>query len=353
MVPQLGENQSLKKADEWRRILTVTPIIIWWAWKDDNDDIPLGEPIIPPNAKSVPEHSRNYRAIYSAVLKLCAGVRILGSRTISMAQARVGQDFILQYCRDLKNLRIHTTINHHLARHYLKFIKLFGPVYGWWLFAFERFNGMLEKVKHNGHDGGRMELTLMRSWVMTHLIFEYLLALPEDGNDLEKGYIDRIIRTEARENRGGMMSDLAVYRAEASLGNNVSLPRRLGKTCNIADLLPNGRSYALMLKYAQDLWPDLNIIDDHSMEDGLPFYRSQTCRPLTYIRKDGIRYGATSNKRTKVDSLAFISDGPGHRAPAEILSLVSVKVDEKPPHVCALVHRMQRDEDIPVFPWDL
>ncbi|KAF9460581.1 hypothetical protein BDZ94DRAFT_1311348 [Collybia nuda] len=33
--------------------------------------------------------------------------------------------------------------------------------------------------------------------------------------------------------------------------------------------------------------------------------------------------------------------------------IVSVKVDEKPPHICALVHRMQRDKDIPAFPWDL
>jgi hypothetical protein len=108
--------------------------------------------------------------------------------------------------------------------HYLKFIKLFGPIYGWWLFAFERFNGMLEKVKHNGHDGGRMELTLMRQWVMTHLIYEYLLALPEDAPELECTFIDRIIRQEACKNHGGMMTELAIYRAEAHLGNNVSLP---------------------------------------------------------------------------------------------------------------------------------
>ncbi|KAF9461452.1 hypothetical protein BDZ94DRAFT_1371533 [Collybia nuda] len=66
----LGKNQSLKKADEWRRLLTITPVILWWAWRDADDNILIGEPIIPPNAKSVPEHSRNYHAIYSAVLKL-------------------------------------------------------------------------------------------------------------------------------------------------------------------------------------------------------------------------------------------------------------------------------------------
>jgi hypothetical protein len=270
-----------------------------------------------------------------------------------MAQAQIGQDFLLQYCRDLKLLRIHTTINHHLSRHYLKFIKLFGPVYGWWLFAFERFNGMLEKVKHNGHDGGRMELTLMRNWVMTHLIYEYILSLPEDANDIEKGYIDRIIRTEARENRGGIMTELAIYRAEASVGNNVTLPCRLSKLFDVSSILPDGQSYSLLLQYFKHLWPDLNIKNDNSMEEGTSFYRAKTCRPLTYVRKDGIRYGSTMNKRTKADSLAFISDRAGHRVPVEIISILSVKLAEKPPHVCALIQRMRRDDNIPSFPWDL
>lgn len=135
-----------------------------------------------------------------------------------MAQARIGQDFLSQYCRMLHALRIHMTINHHLSMHYFKFIKLFGPVYAWWLFAFERFNGMLEKVKHNGHDGGRMELTLLRNWVMTHLIYEYILALPDTAHPKERQYVDQIIRKEARGERGGMMTELAIYRSEASTG---------------------------------------------------------------------------------------------------------------------------------------
>ncbi|KAG1888095.1 hypothetical protein F4604DRAFT_1674518 [Suillus subluteus] len=37
---QLGENQSLKKADKWRRLLIITPVLLWWSWKDENDDMP-------------------------------------------------------------------------------------------------------------------------------------------------------------------------------------------------------------------------------------------------------------------------------------------------------------------------
>ncbi|RDB30064.1 hypothetical protein Hypma_014106 [Hypsizygus marmoreus] len=348
----LGENQSLKKADEWRRLLTITPVILWWAWRDANDEIPFGEPPLPPTAKFIPQHSRNYRSIYGAVLKLCTGIQILASRAISMARGESGQDFLAQYCRNLKALGIHTTINHHLSMHYTKFLKLFGPVYGWWLFAFERFNGMLEKVKHNGHDRGRMELTLMRHWVMTHLLYEYLTALPDDAED-EKEFIEEYILKENRKNRGGIMTELAIYRAEASLNNSVALPRRLGKFFDVSDLLPNGASYSLMLRYVQTLWPDEDIINDQSLDNGTPFYRAKTCRPLSYVRKDGIRFGSTHNRATNADSIAFMLDEAGHRVPIEIVSLLSVQLAEKTPHVCAIVRRMYCNDDIPVFPWDL
>lgn len=55
---------------------------------------------------------------------------------------------------------------------------------------------MLEKVNHNGHDGGRMELTLVRNWVQTHLIYELLLALPDDSHPLERQLIECIIKSE-------------------------------------------------------------------------------------------------------------------------------------------------------------
>lgn len=133
-----------------------------------------------------------------------------------MAQARIGQDFLTQYCKRCLVLGIHLVINHHMAMHYYDMIKRFGPVYGWWLFAFERFNGLLEKVKLNGHDGGRMEVTLLRNWVQSHLLYELLLSLPEDAHELERKIINEIITNEGK--RGGMMTQIAILQGEANNG---------------------------------------------------------------------------------------------------------------------------------------
>ncbi|KAF8223139.1 hypothetical protein L208DRAFT_1318635, partial [Tricholoma matsutake] len=119
----LGENQSLKNANEWRWLVTISPVVMWWLWKDSQGEISPGSPLIPANAKYIPQHFRVYRAIRCCFYS----VLVFG-------------------CLHLVRFLFHTTINHHLFIHYYKFIKLFGPIYAWWLFGFEQFNGMLEKV---------------------------------------------------------------------------------------------------------------------------------------------------------------------------------------------------------------
>lgn len=344
----------MKKADKWRRLIAIAPVILWVSWRDEDDQLLHGMPPIPANAANRPEHDRSYQSIYRAALQLATSVRILASCKISMSQVRSGQEFLIQYNRALKQMGIHTTINNHLSTHYVKFFERFGPVYGWWLFPFERFNGMLEKVKHNGHDGGRMELTMMRNWIMMHLLYEYLLHLPDDPqNSHERELLEATIRREGQQQRGGMMTELAIYHAEAFLGNNITLPRRTQRLIDVSTILPDALSYTLMLRYLRNLWPDLNLVSDTTIEEGTPFYRSKYCRPLLYIKKDGIRYGSLQNKATSADSKAFILGNDGYRQPVEILSLLAVQIGDMPSHVCAFVHKMHRDARLPPFPWDL
>ncbi|KAH0579131.1 hypothetical protein H2248_003284 [Termitomyces sp. 'cryptogamus'] len=118
------------------------PILLWYTWKNSQDEIWDSAPHVSANKKILTNHSKNQRDLYSAALLLCTGVCLLAMQTISLSQAQLGQDFLLKFCHACIDLK-------------------FGPVYGWWLFAFELFNGMLEKINHNGHDGGKMKVTLL------------------------------------------------------------------------------------------------------------------------------------------------------------------------------------------------
>ncbi|OAD68441.1 hypothetical protein PHYBLDRAFT_173437 [Phycomyces blakesleeanus NRRL 1555(-)] len=51
----------------------------------------------------------------------------------------------------------------HLHLHIQETILDFGPVYSYWLFAFERYNGLLKNISTNGKDG--FEATFMRCFI--------------------------------------------------------------------------------------------------------------------------------------------------------------------------------------------
>ncbi|KAK7453213.1 hypothetical protein VKT23_011894 [Stygiomarasmius scandens] len=88
----MATHQSLKKADEWRHILTITPVLLWFAWKDHRDEIPNRTPPIPSNAKKIPQHNRNMQQIYELSLLLCLTARLLCCHEISINQAKEGQE---------------------------------------------------------------------------------------------------------------------------------------------------------------------------------------------------------------------------------------------------------------------
>lgn len=358
---QLGENQSLKKADEWRRLLVVTPVILWFSWKDDNGKIPDSEPPVSANENITTTHSRNRKSLYDVILLLCVGVRKLSTKRISMAQANEGQSYLAFYCQRLLALGVELTINHHLSMHFASMIKLFGPVYSWWLFPFERFNGMLEKVNLNGHDGGRMELTMLRYWVQTHLLYERLLDLPESASEQERTFLERFVQAEASQQRGGMMTQIAILRAEA-MSERVSLPKRIGRPIALQGIiLPQAAlygqdTYGLLLEYARRLWPNLHIrrqfMDDG---DGPAFIQDKVASRIPYVRKDGLRYGSMGNTRTQADCFAFIVRDDV-RVPIRIEHLFLLKVPNTihPAHACAIIRRLETDTVLPFnLPWAL
>jgi hypothetical protein len=122
-----------------------------------------------PQSQSRPP-SRNYWAHYTNCLRFCASLRILATRALSLDDVDRGLGFHLEAFRSWARMGCHLTPNFHGSVHLGDYLRAYGPMYGWWAWAYERFNGILARVKTNGHhSGGELEATLMRAWVKTSL----------------------------------------------------------------------------------------------------------------------------------------------------------------------------------------
>ncbi|OAD73094.1 hypothetical protein PHYBLDRAFT_146407 [Phycomyces blakesleeanus NRRL 1555(-)] len=74
------------------------------------------------------------------------------------------------------------TCNMHLHLHLHECIRDFGPVYGYWLFGFERYNGILKNFKTNGKDG--FEATYMKNFVQNAYKGDYVNAVLKSSSQI-------------------------------------------------------------------------------------------------------------------------------------------------------------------------
>ena len=90
--------------------------------------------------------------------------RILCSTVISTSQVRLADELQLKFCRTVQDMYgpSFITPNMHLHCHLCECILDFGPVYGFWCFSFERYNGILSALHVNNH---QIEIQLMRKFI--------------------------------------------------------------------------------------------------------------------------------------------------------------------------------------------
>lgn len=79
------------------------------------------------------------------------GCRLLCHRTLTKMQLQLGDLLIMQFCRKVEQLygKDEVTANMHLHAHLRACIEDYGPLHGFWVYAFERYNGILESVSNN------------------------------------------------------------------------------------------------------------------------------------------------------------------------------------------------------------
>ena len=135
--------------------------------------------------------------------------------------------------------------------------------------------------------------------------------MPPDASPHERKLIDKLIKTKAAQERGAMMTQIAILRSEASI-DSISLPKVLSKPVSLHEICPVSLAdhhiglYTLLLQYCRQVWPDLQLRREFSQGPGTIFVGHQTTRRLPYIQKNGLQYGSVANARSKADIFAYI-----------------------------------------------
>ena len=74
----------------------------------------------------------------------------LCNRVISEDHLIVAGNFLKKFCISFENLYV--TINMHLHGHLVSCVRQYGPLYNFWLFNFERYNGILGNISNNKYN---------------------------------------------------------------------------------------------------------------------------------------------------------------------------------------------------------
>ncbi|KAH9829722.1 uncharacterized protein C8Q71DRAFT_717903 [Rhodofomes roseus] len=132
------------KADHWRTVCTINMVVtltrIWGR-----------------ATASTAEHH-----LLDNFIHLVVAVDLASRRSMSAERARLYDHHMLEYLRTLRELFEHNLVpNHHLSLHLSTCLMLFGPVHGWWAYPFERFNGIIQRLKTNNQTD-KIPLTYMR-----------------------------------------------------------------------------------------------------------------------------------------------------------------------------------------------
>ncbi|KAH9939692.1 uncharacterized protein BXZ73DRAFT_43468 [Epithele typhae] len=89
-------------------------------------------------------------------MKLVSAVYLLCKRTTSHSRAEKYRHYVAQWLCGIQKLypsKYSHRTNNHVAFHIYDFLRLFGPVYLWWCFPFERLIGRLQRIPHNDKIG--------------------------------------------------------------------------------------------------------------------------------------------------------------------------------------------------------
>lgn len=198
------------KADQWRNFVSVLVVALYVAWQVDGKIPNTNAPLPRSSTKIAKERlrveellnkrrradvaanpettaadmeelaglrmSRNYLEHFETTMEWATAIQIYGSQSISVDETMRAAGCHERACQSWARMFCHLVPYFHIMMHFWWWVLCLGPVYAWWCYAYERNNGFLSRLRHNGHTGGELEGTMMRGWTKVTLLYELVSA---------------------------------------------------------------------------------------------------------------------------------------------------------------------------------
>jgi hypothetical protein len=143
--------QGKPKADEWRASIEFDlPVSLVRLWLCDD-----GESTVDESDKAL------HQKMAHSTMHLATAIRWGVSYRTSPMHADRFKLHVFAYLQSVREIRPCMDLHpiHHNALHLPDFLLGFGPMHGWWMFAFERLNGILQKINTNFHFGSSKDIS--------------------------------------------------------------------------------------------------------------------------------------------------------------------------------------------------
>ena len=231
--------------------------------------------------------------------------RILCSKVLTDTSIRLADQLIIKFCEQFESVygEEYVTPNMHLHGHLIECLFDYGPIYSFWLFSFERFNGILGGLPTNKK---LIEVQIFRCFLRDNICYDltFPIELKDSLGSIIEGLVEASDRGTLKE-----ISTKSLYPLHRLASRCLSDARQnwsdlssltykcLAKPFTLTDLQLN--QIKIMYKV---LYPDANII--------VPRVSFWKCRHI-YMGTE--LYGSIQSRtrRSSTVLLAFWTQGDG------------------------------------------
>ena len=179
-----------------------------------------------------------WRKFVVACFNLCSPI-------VSIAEINMAHNCLIQFCESCVSIygQSAATINMHLHTHLKDCIIDFGPIYSFWLFSFERYNGLLGSYHTNQRS---IEIQVMRRFLedseIKHMIYSDLSAVDEHQH-LFRSLLNKRPGGTATDTLFPSMSDYVCEYAEFDIVTLINLPSQIPLQPSMSYLLKQNVSF--------------------------------------------------------------------------------------------------------------